>query len=227
MGQLTISEFNKIIEDYSFEDFDYFIETGTYNGRSILPLAEHYSKKFFYTIEIVPQLVSYVNNLIKLKKLNNIKVYKGSSANELNKIIKKLKKKKLCFFLDAHSSDYKGTDAKLIHKQTKRSQRNYIFNLYLKIIDLFSSKIIHTNIKKNKLSDIDVPLLKELKLIINIKKKDILIIIDDLPMFNKKYFFADWSNVSVGKIKKLLFGRKFLLKRINSGKKLLIIISGV
>lgn len=98
MGQLTLREFNKIIKDYSFEDFNYFIETGTYNGRSILPLAEHYSNSFFYTIEIVPQLVSYVNKLIKLKKLNNIKVYKGSSVNELNKIIKKLKKKNYFFF---------------------------------------------------------------------------------------------------------------------------------
>jgi hypothetical protein len=226
MGQLTLREFNKIIKDYSFEDFNYFIETGTYNGRSILPLAEHYSNSFFYTIEIVPQLVSYVNKLIKLKKLNNIKVYKGSSVNELNKIIKKLKKKKIIFFLDAHSSDYKGTDAELIHKQTKRSQRNYFFNLYLKTVDLFSSKIINTNIKKNKLSDIDVPLLKELELIINIKK-DILIIIDDLLMFKKKFFFADWSNVTLGKIKKILSSRKFLLRRINSGKRLLIIISGV
>ena len=32
MGQLTIDEFDGIIKDYSFEDFDYFIETGTYKG---------------------------------------------------------------------------------------------------------------------------------------------------------------------------------------------------
>ena len=126
MGQLTIDQFKKIIKIYSFEDFGYFIETGTYNGRTIIPLAEYYSKKLFYTIEIVPQLVSYVNNLIKLKKLNNVKVYNGSSINELGKIIKKLNKKKIIFFLDAHSSDYKGTSAKLIHKQSKLSQRNMI-----------------------------------------------------------------------------------------------------
>lgn len=98
MGQLTIDEFDRIIKDYSFEDFDYFIETGTYIGRTILPLAQYYVKKSFYTIEIVPQLVSYVNNLIKLKKLNNIKIYKGSSINGLKKIIRKLDKKKIIFF---------------------------------------------------------------------------------------------------------------------------------
>jgi tRNA G46 methylase TrmB len=98
VGQLTIDEFKKIIKIYSFEDFDYFIETGTYNGRTIIPLAECYPRKLFYTIEIVPQLVSYVNDVIKLKKLKNIKVHKGSSINELDKIKKKLSKKKIIFF---------------------------------------------------------------------------------------------------------------------------------
>ncbi len=91
MGQLKINEFKKIIKIYSFEDFGYFIETGTYNGRTIIPLAEYYSKKQFYTIEIVQQLVFYVNKVIRLKKLKNIKVHKGLSINELNK-------KKLSFF---------------------------------------------------------------------------------------------------------------------------------
>ena len=78
-------------------------------------------------------------------------------------------------------------------------------------------------LKKNKLSDIDVPLLSEIKLILNIKS-DIQIIIDDLRMFNKKYYFADWSQVSIEKIKNLLVGRKFLLRRIDEGNKLIIII---
>jgi hypothetical protein len=114
----------------------------------------------------------------------------------------------------------------LIHKQSKLSQRNYFFYLYLKIIDFFSKQIINTNIKENKLSNIDVPLLNELKLILNIKS-DLLIIIDDLRMFNKKFYFADWSEVSVQKIKKLLLGKKFLLRRIDSGNKLIIKIFDV
>lgn len=47
MGQLTIDEFKKIIKIHSFEDFGNFIETGTYNGRTIIPLAEYSFEKFF------------------------------------------------------------------------------------------------------------------------------------------------------------------------------------
>ena len=222
MGQLTIDEFKKIIKIYSFEDFGYFIETGTYNGRTIIPLAEYYSKKLFYTIEIVPQLVSYVNNLIKLKKLNNIKIYKGSSINVLNKIIKKKLHKKIIFFLDAHSSAYKGTNAESIHKETKISQKYFLYDLYLKTLQLFTKKIIDTNLLKNKLSEVTVPLLYEINLIKDIKNRDILIIIDDLNMFNLKYSFADWSGISINKIKKIINERKFYIKKMK--QKLIVVI---
>jgi hypothetical protein len=43
-------------------------------------------------------------------------------------------------------------------------------------------------------------------------------------MFNKKYYYADWSQVSIEKIKTLLVGRKFQLKKIDSANKLLIAI---
>lgn len=51
MGQLSIDEFKRIIKINSFEDFGYFIETGTYNGRTIIPLAEYYSKKLFIQLK--------------------------------------------------------------------------------------------------------------------------------------------------------------------------------
>ena len=222
MGQLTIDQFKKIIKIYSFEDFGYFIETGTYNGRTIIPLAEYYSKKLFYTIEIVPQLVSYVNNVIKSKKLRNIKVHKGPSINELNKIIKKINKKKIIFFLDAHSSGYKGTSAESIHKETKISQKYFLYDLYLKTLQLFTKKIIDTNLLKNNLSEVTVPLLEEINLIKDIKNRDMLIIIDDLDKFNSKYFYADWSGISINKIKKIINGRKFYIKKMK--QKLIVVI---
>jgi hypothetical protein len=222
VGQLTIDEFKKIIKIYSFEDFYYFIETGTYNGRTIIPLAEYYPKKLFYTIEIVPQLVSYVNNVIKLKKLKNIKVHKGLSTNEIKKIKNKLSKKKIIFFLDAHSSGYKGTSAGSIHKETKRSQKYFLYDLYLKTLQLFTKKIIDTNLLKNKLSEVTVPLLDEINLIKDIKKRDMLIIIDDLDKFNLKYFYADWSGISINKIKKIINDRKFYIKKMK--EKLIVVI---
>jgi hypothetical protein len=222
VGQLTIDEFKEIIKIYSFENFDYFIETGTYNGRTIIPLAEYYSKNFFYTIEIVPQLVSYVKNVIKLKKLKNIKVHKGSSLNELNKIIKKNPKRKTIFFLDAHSSGYKGTSAESIHKETKISQKYFLYDIYLRTLQLFTKKIIDTNLLKNKLSEVTVPLLDEINLIKDIKNRDMLIIIDDLDKFNLKYSYADWSGISINKIKKIINDRKFFIKKIK--EKLVIVI---
>ena len=49
-----------------------------------------------------------------------------------------------------------------------------------------------------------------------------LIIIDDLDKFNLKYSYADWSGISINKIKKIINDRKFFIKKIK--EKLVIVI---
>ena len=39
MGILSSKRFNEILVESSFKNYESFIETGTYNGRSIIPLA--------------------------------------------------------------------------------------------------------------------------------------------------------------------------------------------
>ena len=89
-------------------------------------------------------------------------------------------------------------------------------------MQLFTKKIIDTNLLKNKLSEVTVPLLYEINLIKDIKNRDILIIIDDLNMFNLKYSFADWSGISINKIKKIINERKFYIKKMK--QKLIVVI---
>ena len=109
-----------------------------------------------------------------------------------------------------------------IHKETKISQKYFLYDLYLKTLQLFTKKIIDTNLLKNKLSEVTVPLLYEINLIKDIKNRDILIIIDDLNMFNLKYSFADWSGISINKIKKIINERKFYIKKMK--QKLIVVI---
>jgi hypothetical protein len=89
-------------------------------------------------------------------------------------------------------------------------------------LQLFTKKIIDTNLLKNKLSEVTVPLLDEINLIKDIKNRDMLIIIDDLDKFNLKYSYADWSGISINKIKKIINDRKFFIKKIK--EKLVIVI---
>lgn len=89
-------------------------------------------------------------------------------------------------------------------------------------MQLFTKRIIDTNLLKNKLSAVTVPLLDEINLIKDIKNRDMLIIIDDLNMFNLKYSFADWSGISISKIKKIINERKFYIKKMK--QKLIVVI---
>ena len=202
MGILSSDRFEEIINNSSYKDYDCFIETGTYTGRSIIPLAKKNPKIQFHTIEIVKELYLFAKDKASKQNLKNIEFHKGDSVQLLEKIIKNIESNYLIIFLDAHSSSYEGFSAETIEKDS-----NLTFFSKLKDKLFRREKKISTNIKINKLTNLDVPLIEELKIISKFKK-NFLIIIDDFDLFEKKFDFADWQNINENKIKEI-FSNKF------------------
>ena len=215
MGLLTLDRLNEIIDKSDFQNFSTFVETGTYTGRSIIPLSKQFSLKNFFTIEIVDELYEYAKNQAKINHVKNIKFIKGDTIKELKIILNNIKDDFIICFLDAHSSPYEGDKAETIEKDSHNSVNK---NFLERIFSYFNKKkySLSTNIKKNKLSDYEVPLLEELK-IINNYNKNFLIIVDDFDLFEKKLSFADWKNVDRKKIENI-FGSR-LLKSFDMPKK--------
>lgn len=214
MGLLTSDRLNRIIQQSEFQNFTTFIETGTYTGRSIIPLSKQYGSKKFITIEIVEELYVYAKKQAKVNQIENIEFIKGDTVNELKNILNNIKDDFIICFLDAHSSPYEGDKAETIEKD---SHKLVTKNFLEKILGYFKKKkyALSTNIKKNKLSDYEVPILEELK-IINNYNKNFLIIIDDFDLFEKKFSFANWKNINRNKIENIFSSR--LLKSFDLPK---------
>lgn len=216
MSFLTPEKLKEILDTYNFKP-DVFIESGTYIGRTIIPIASNFNFQCF-TIEIIEELSNFVKEKSKELGIKNIEFVVGKSEIEIKNILDKLNNKKILFFLDAHSSSYEGNSADDIHSVTKQMVR---YPFFYKLIKFFGYKNeLSTDINKNKLTNKSVPLLEELKIIKDSNhKKEILIIIDDLDLFEKKIKFADWSNVSLNSIEKIFQGREIQIKKILSKDK--------
>ena len=119
MGILSSDRFEEIINNSSYKNYDCFIETGTYTGRSIIPLAKKNPKIQFHTIEIVKELYLFAKDKANEQDLKNIEFHLGDSVQILEKIIKNIKSDHLMIFLDAHSSSYEGFSAETIEKVNK------------------------------------------------------------------------------------------------------------
>jgi hypothetical protein len=208
MGILSSDRFEEIINNSSYKNYDCFIETGTYTGRSIIPLAKKNPKIKFHTIEIVQELYLFAKDKANEQDLKNIEFHLGDSVQILEKIIKNIKSDHLIIFLDAHSSSYEGFSAETIEKDS-----NVTFFSKLKNKLFRREKKISTNIKKNKLTNLEVPLIEELKIISNFEK-NFLIIIDDFDLFEKKFDFADWQNINENKIKKIFSNKNCNFKKL-------------
>lgn len=101
MSSLKIETLQKIINLCSFkiEDFKVFVETGTLNGGTILPMSEHFDNLF--TIELSD---FYYNNFNK-KNYNKekIKSILGDSSKIFPELLQTINKNTI-FFLDGHYS---------------------------------------------------------------------------------------------------------------------------
>ena len=201
MGILSTQRLNEILILSKYKKYNSFIETGTYTGRSVIPLAKNFPDLEFHTIEIVNELYLFAQEKALKQSVNNLYFHLGDSTKLLKEIINNIEKEDIIIFLDAHSSSYQGYSAETIEKDSAEG-----FLSKMKNKALGKKKNLSTNIKINKLTNIDVPLIKEL-LIISEIKKNFLIIIDDYDLFEKKYSFADWSQISEEKVEKIFFNK--------------------
>jgi hypothetical protein len=211
MGILSSDRLNEIISNSINKNYMSFLETGTYNGRSIIPLAKNFPEIDFHTIEIVSDLHNFAKKRALDQNIQNIKFYLGDTMKILDPVINDINKNDMIIFLDAHSSGYEGYSAETIEEDTKIT----FFNKIKKIFNKKKNKI-STDIKVNKLTDVEVPLLYELKVLSKIKK-NFLIIIDDYDLFEKKFDFADWSNIDLNQVKKIF--NKRIIKQFNMPKR--------
>ena len=114
MGILSSKRYEEILDKALSKDYKTFIETGTYNGRSIIPLAKEFTNINFYTIEIVKELYLFAKNKAEDEGLKNINFYLGDSRDMLKKVLNSIDSEYVIIFLDAHSSSYEGYSAETI-----------------------------------------------------------------------------------------------------------------
>ena len=125
MGFLTPEKLQKVLDKSNFKP-EIFIETGTYIGRTIIPIASNFDFQCF-TIEIVKEISDYAKKKSNKLGLSNIQFIVGKSEIEIKNILNKVGNKKILFFLDAHSSNYEGDAPENIHSNTKKILKYPIF----------------------------------------------------------------------------------------------------
>ena len=96
MPSVNLEFLKKLQDDY--QNYDYFIETGTCNGDTILEVEPYFKK--LYTIEISEKYYNNTKNKYNGDKINFIL---GDSSVVLNSMLKYINSKSI-FFLDGHWS---------------------------------------------------------------------------------------------------------------------------
>ena len=205
MGFLQIQRLKEILDKNNFKP-DAFIESGTYIGRTILPVAKELKDVKCYTIEIVKEISDHTKKKSEEQSLNNIEFIIGDTMVELPKIIEGIEDDNIVIFLDAHSSDYCSNNLDTIMEDTnnQRREKKYI-----------EDPIFSTNTKVNKLTDVTVPLLEELTIISKFNK-NFIVIIDDFDRFGVKSDFDDWTDINTSSCINIFKNKKF---EIDSFKK--------
>tara|TARA_B100001121_G_scaffold288179_1_gene286040 strand:- start:257 stop:742 length:486 start_codon:yes stop_codon:yes gene_type:complete len=131
MGILSSERLDKILLNSKSKNYTDFIETGTYTGRSIIPLSKKFHNIEFHTIEIVKELYLFAKEKAKKQSIQNINFHYGDSLMLLEGIISKIKSENIIVFLDAHSSSYEGYSAETIEAD---SSENFLMKLKNKIL---------------------------------------------------------------------------------------------
>lgn len=159
-------------------DYDYFVETGTYMGETILRYVNDFKK--LYTIELSETLYNDFNK--KNYDRNKLKSILGDSSKKLKEVIDDINSNTI-FFLDGHFSSCgtaKGDKDVPLYEEIKLINDNFKYESIIIIDDLrlFGSNITEdwSDITVEKILDIiservDFHLEVGDRLIIKIKKK--------------------------------------------------------
>lgn len=99
---MLLEELNIIFNEYNKtkNDFDLFIETGSYVGETIGNIKSEFNK--LISIEITEKYSDYCRK--KFIDDSNVEIVKGDSLIKLPKIIEKYQTKRIIFYLDGHYS---------------------------------------------------------------------------------------------------------------------------
>jgi len=135
----------------SKDDFDLFVETGTYVGVTLNSVKSMFNK--LISIEITDKYFDYASK--KFANDHNVELIKGDSVLVLPELADRYQDSKIVFFLDGHWSA--GDTGK---------------------------------------SDIEVPLIEELKVIREKYNNEALIIIDDADLFEGKDPVVCWDDIN-------------------------------
>ena len=98
MGILSSDRLNEIISNSINKNYMSFLETGTYNGRSIIPLAKNFPEIDFHTIEIVSDLHNFAKKRALDQNIQNIKFYLGDTMKILDPVINDINKNDMIIF---------------------------------------------------------------------------------------------------------------------------------
>jgi len=210
MGHLSLQRLHQLIKEFEFKS-NTFIESGTYTGRSIIPIARNLNYNC-HTIEIIKELSISTKEKAFNLNVKNINFYVGDTVKLIEGIITKIEDN-IIIFLDAHSSYYESdnidtihSDTKRVHKGIEKRKNNYKYSC---------------NIRKNKLSKYEVPLLEELKIISKFNK-NFLIIIDDFDLFGKNIECANWTELELNKCLDLFKDKNIKYKIFKNPSQLII-----
>lgn len=101
MPSLKINDLNEIFEllDEDKKNFDFFVETGTYQGDTIIEMSNFFKK--LYTIELSDDL--YKNFQLRQYNKNKIISIVGDSSEKIKEVINEIQGDSV-FFLDGHFS---------------------------------------------------------------------------------------------------------------------------
>lgn len=103
MRHLNYSNLEKVFKKYpKYKDCKIFVETGTFLGGTIIPMAKQNHFKKLYTIEIDKATRKKAIKKAKNDGITNVEFILGDSALELSKLVDRMPKEPAVFFLDGH-----------------------------------------------------------------------------------------------------------------------------
>ena len=117
-GSLPLETLLKIIRKHDkYKNISCFVETGTYQGGTIIPMSRYFKK--LYTIEIKAHFSHNVRQIAQMKNISNINFIIGDSGEKLESIVKQISEPTI-FFLDGHwcglDTGYGGKDCPLLEE---------------------------------------------------------------------------------------------------------------